>query len=92
MSDLHDFAGLVVVTCAWFGLLLCRYLYCCGDIVDDPLFWGPAQAVMKVEVDPREGLQVGGGGGGVGEGGGQWLDWLGQGRRGGQEGLGGGGA
>ncbi|GBF88647.1 hypothetical protein Rsub_01546 [Raphidocelis subcapitata] len=33
-----------------------RAVYCCADIVDDDLHWGPAQSVARVSVDPAAGL------------------------------------
>jgi all-trans-8'-apo-beta-carotenal 15,15'-oxygenase len=34
------------------------YIYCCGDMVDHPQYWGPAQAVLKVQLAPTAGVQV----------------------------------
>jgi all-trans-8'-apo-beta-carotenal 15,15'-oxygenase len=34
------------------------YIYCCGDMVDHPHYWGPAQAVVKVQLAPTAGVQV----------------------------------
>ena len=34
-----------------------RHVYCCADAVDDDVYWGPAQCVAKVTIDPAAGLE-----------------------------------